>query len=186
VPTSAEMPPDLDQWLPNPALRVAHARTTPVDEARLWQAAREVRLRDAALLGRLVRWRIPGTRADISFDELFRNPPFLVLDGGADQDRALICGLVGRIWTIRRDYPQLTDPDEFRAWSKPGTAKALFANWVERAEGGESALVSESRVLAIGRQGRVGVTAVKPLVAAFQQLIASDGIEAAIRLANER
>jgi hypothetical protein len=95
------------------------------------------------MLGRLVRWRIPGTPADISFDEMFRRPPFLVLDEQPEQ--ALISGLVGRIWTLRRDYPQLTDPEEFRRWSTPGTARVLFANWIE-----DGALVSETRVEGFG------------------------------------
>jgi hypothetical protein len=137
-----------------------------------------VRLRDTRMLGRLVRWRIPGTPADISFDELFRCPPFLVLDEPAE---ALISGLVGRIWTLRRDYPMLRDPNEFKAWAAPGTARVLFANWVE-----DSALLSETRVEAFGVQGRLGVRAVGPLIRAFQHLIGSDGIEAAVRLAEER
>ncbi len=40
-------------------------------------------------------------------------------------------GIVGRIWTLRRDYPELRDPEEFRAWSTPGTARVVFANWIE-------------------------------------------------------
>jgi hypothetical protein len=130
------------------------------------------------MLGRLVRWRIPGTPADISFDEMFRRPPFMVLD---EPGQALISGLVGRIWTLRRDYPTLRDPEEFRAWDTSGTARVLFANWVE-----DGALVSETRVQAFGVQGRIGVRAVSPLVRGFQHLIGSDGIEAAVRLAEQR
>jgi hypothetical protein len=131
------------------------------------------------MLGRLVRWRIPGTPPDISFDEMFRRPPFLVLDEQAEQ--ALISGLVGRIWTLRRDYPELGDPLEFKAWNTPGTARVLFANWVE-----DGALVSETRVEGFGVQGRLGVRAVGPLIRGFQHLVGSDGIEAAVRLAEGR
>jgi hypothetical protein len=159
-------------------VRVRHARASSAPRERLWEAARTVRLRDTRMLGRLVRWRIPGMPADISFDEMFRHPPFLVLD---DQpDLALISGLVGRIWTLRRDYPQLTDPEEFRGWAKPGTARVLFANWIE-----DDALVSETRVQAFGVQGRLGLRAVGPLIRAFQNLIGSDGMEAAVRLAEQ-
>ncbi len=87
-----------------------------------------MRLADAALLGRLVRWRIPGLRPDTSFDQLFRQPPFMVLEEG---EMALVSGLVGRIWTLRRDYPQLRDPEEYLAWSRRGSARVLFAHWVE-------------------------------------------------------
>jgi hypothetical protein len=169
----------LDTWLPDPAVRVRHSRASSAPRERLWDAARSVRLRDTRMLGRLVRWRIPGTPADISFDELFRRPPFLVLDEQAEQ--ALVSGLVGRIWTLRRDYPKLTDPEEFRAWDKPGTARVLFANWVE-----DGALFSETRVEAFGVQGRLGLRAVRPLVRTFQHLIGTDGIEAVVRLAEQQ
>lgn len=173
--------PELDHWLPDCALRVVHRRESNAPVERLWEAACGVRLCDAALLGRLVRWRIPGTPPKISFDELFRQPPFMVLEGDRDGKTRLVCGLVGRIWTLRRDYPQLTDPEEFRGWSQPGTARVLLANWVQPIGGGRTALVSESRVEAIGAQGRLGLAAVRPLVRGFQQLVASDGIEAAVR-----
>jgi hypothetical protein len=131
-------------------------------------------------LGRLVRWRIPGVPAEASFDELFRNPPFAVLH---DEEGALVSGLVGRIWTLRRDYPELDGPDEFREWSRGGTARVVFASWVEPADGGRTALSTEARVQALGPQGRIGVAAVRPLIRAFHYLIGSDGIAAAVRRA---
>jgi hypothetical protein len=176
------MAPDLDRWIRDPALRIAHRRESSAGSDRLWRAAREVRLGDTARLGRLVRWRIPGTTPDLSFDELFRCPPFVVLDG-ADEN-ALVSGIVGKIWTLRRDYPQLSDPDEFRGWSVPGTVRVLFSNWVEPVPAdNRSALVAEVRVQTFGVQGRIGLAIVRPLVVAFQDLIGSDGIEAAVRRA---
>jgi hypothetical protein len=163
-------------------MRVAHRRESSARADRLWDAARAVRLGDTSLLGRLVRLRIPGTRPDISFDELFRRPPFAVLH---EEKTALVSGLVGRIWTLRRDYPRLTDPEEFLQWSTRGTARVLFAHWVEPAGSGRATLASEVRVQAIGSQGRIGVAAVRPLVTAFQPLIGSDGIEAAVRMAED-
>lgn len=176
------MRPDLDAWLPHPALRVAHARESSADPTRLWDCARQVRLRDAGLLGRLVRWRIPGTPADLAFDQLFRDQPFLALDA---EPGLLVSGLVGRIWTLRRDYPSLGSPEEFRDWSRSGTALVLFANWVEPAGRG-ARLCSEVRVRPIGLQGSAGLAAVRPLVRSFQNLIGSEGIEAAVRRAERR
>jgi hypothetical protein len=89
-----------------------------------------------------------------------------------------VSGIVGRIWTLRRDYPELRDPEDFRAWSTPGTARVAFANWIDG-----DALFSETRVDAFGVQGRLGLRAVRPLVRAFQGLIGSDGIAAAVSLA---
>jgi hypothetical protein len=174
--------PDLDYWLPDPALRVAYRRETSVSPDRLWEAARAVRMSDARRLGRLIRWRIPGLAADLTFDAMFRAPPFMVL--AEEPGRALLSGLVGRIWTLRRDYPQLRDPDQFRDWSASGTARVVFANWITGSSPTE--LHAEVRVEAIGVQGRIGVAAVRPLVRTFGSLIGSDGIEAAIRRAEQR
>ena len=93
------------------------------------------------MLGRLIQWRIPGVRPGISYDELFHSPPFTVLQEG---EHSLIAGIVGRIWTLRRDYPTLRAPEEFLRWATPGTARVLFANWVEPGEGGR-ALRGETR-----------------------------------------
>jgi hypothetical protein len=173
--------PDLDRWLSEPSLRVAHQRESAADPDRLWEAAQRVRLADAGLLGRLVRWRIPGLPADTSFDDMFRSPPFIVLED--EDDRALASGIVGRIWTLRRDYPKLSQPSDYRSWEVAGTAKVLFANWVQPVTSGRTALCSEVRVRGIGTQGRLGVAAVRPLVSTFQQLIGSEGIETAVRMA---
>ena len=92
----------LDPWLPRAAIRTYHRRASTADADELWQAAVALRLSDTRALGRLVRWRIPGTAADQSFGELLRAYPFTVLE----EDRnLLISGLCGRIWTLARDYP---------------------------------------------------------------------------------
>lgn len=175
---------DLNYWLADPTLRVAHGRESTSAPERLWRCASSVELNDSRLLGRLVRWRIPGLAADLSFHNLFRHDPFIVLDG--DQELGLLSGLVGRIWTMRRDYPQLSDPEEFRRWRLSGTARVLFANWVEPLPSGGAVLHSETRVQTIGAQARLGMSGLRPLVRAFQHLIASDGIEEAVRRAESR
>lgn len=180
--TQSSLTPDLDHWIAKPSMRVAYRRRSTVPADRLWQAAREVRLSDARRLGRLIRWRIPGLAPDLTFDAMFRSPPFIVLD--EDPGRALVSGLVGRIWTLRRDYPELRDPEEFLDWSTSGTARVVFANWI--AGSGPSDLHAEVRVDALGVQGRVGVAAVRPLVRTFGSLVGSDGIEAAVRRAEQR
>src|SRR5437764_11221401 len=107
--------PPLDTWLPDPSIRSAHDRLSTVDPATLWNAARQLELRDTRMLGRLIRWRIPGVPSGTTFEGLFRGEPFVVL---AEGDRLLASGLVGRIWTLRRDYPVLGDPEQFREWSE--------------------------------------------------------------------
>lgn len=159
---------------------MTHRRESTADPQVLWRAAQSIRLSETRMLGRLVRWRIPGVPAEASFEDLLRNPPFAVLHS---EESALVSGLVGPIWTLRRDYPTLRDPEEFREWSRSGTARVLFANWVEPAADGRTALRSEARVQALGVQGRIGVAAVRPLVRGFHHLIESDGIALAVRRA---
>ncbi|MBV9050669.1 MAG: hypothetical protein JOY58_20575 [Solirubrobacterales bacterium] len=184
VSSDAHASLDLDRWLADPAIRITHRRDSSATPESLWEAARGVRLTDTMLLGKLVRWRIPGVPAGISYDELFRSPPFVVLVEG---EQLLISGLVGRIWTLRRDYPSLTDPSSFRAWSEAGTARVLFANWAAPpgASDARAALWSETRLEAFGAQGRIGLATVRPLIRGFQQLVASDAIAAAVRRAEE-
>ena len=98
-------------------------------------------------------------------------------------DLALVSGIVGRIWTLRRDYPQLRSADEFKAWSEGGTARVVFAHWAEEGADHQAALATEARVEPVGRRGRVGVAAVRPLVRAFQPLVGSEGITAAVSAA---
>ena len=172
--------PDLDRWLPGPTVRVAHRREARAPADRLWSAAQSVRLRDTRVLGGLVRWRIPGLAADPTYHELFRSPPFTALH---EDEHVLLSGLCGRIWTLRSDYPPLAGPDEFLRWSVPGTVRVLYANWVEPAGAGRSALVSETRVAAIGRQGHIGLLAVRPLIVASQHLIGSEPLAIAVRRA---
>ena len=158
-------------------MRVRHRREAEAEPAALWAAACAVRLIDARRLGRLIRLRIPGLDPQLTLDRMFRSPPFNVLEAG---QRLLVSGLVGRIWTLRRDYPSLSGPEEFRTWSARGTVRVLFANWVEPVDGGGAALVSESRVAAVDRRGRLGLAVVRPLIASSNGLIASDGINAAL------
>lgn len=172
------MPPDLDVWLPDPQIRVRHRREADAEPAELWAAAQTVRLRDARNLGRLIRLRIPGLSPDLRFDEMFRAAPFNVL---SEDGLSLVSGLVGRIWTIRRDYPSLSGPEEFQGWSRGGTVRVLFGNWVEPAPAGRSSLVSETRVQAVDRRGRLGLAAVRPLISSSHGLISRDGIRAALR-----
>jgi hypothetical protein len=174
------MEDELDSWLANPTLRVAHRRVSSASPDSLWAAATSLRLDQSPALGRLVQWRIPGTHGDLAFDRMFREPPFLVL--AEREQRFLVSGLVGRIWTLRRDYPRLREPQEFRDWSRRGTARVLIANWVTEEPDG-AALCAEARVQAIGAQGHVGVGAVRPLVRAFEHLLGAETLGAAIRVA---
>ncbi len=172
--------PDLDAWLPDPTVRTYHRRDAAAPSRMLWEAAGQVRLADSRMLGRVIRWRIPGEPERITFRDLFATDPFRVLEEG---DTYSLSGLVGRIWTLRRDYPRLADPQAFRDWRRNGTVRVLFAHWVEAAGPRRSALVSEVRVGATDRQARLGVRLVRPLIAAFDPLISNETLAVAVRRA---
>jgi hypothetical protein len=160
--------PDPTAWLPDPNLSSVHRREANARPAALWGAAGTVALADCRVLGRLVRWRIPGLSANLTYHELFRTQPFVVLE---ETESSSVSGLCGQIWTLRRDYPYLEDPAAFDDWQTPGTVKVVFAHWVEPAGRDRAALVSEVHVEAIDSAGRRGLRLVRPLVSAFERLI---------------
>jgi rhodanese-related sulfurtransferase len=170
----------LDDWLPDPAVRTRHRRRSSADADRLWAAAGAVCLADARTLNRLVRWRIPGTRANQTFRELLADYPFTVLDEGDDWSMS---GLCGRIWTLQRDYPRLDGPDDFRAWHEPGTVRVLFAHWVESDHDG-SAIVSEARVAPIDRRAAVRLRSLWMVIGVFERLIGGEALELAVQRAD--
>jgi hypothetical protein len=174
---------DLDDWLPDPSVLTMHRREAAAEPGALWDAAATVRLRDAPLLGRVVRWRIPGTSAEVSFRDLFRSYPFTELAAG---ERWSVSGLCGRIWTRRRDYPRLAGLDEFLAWSEPGTARVLFANWIEPGDDGTATLISESRIKAVDRRAGIRVRAVWAAVGRFERLIGGEALRVAAARAEAR
>lgn len=170
--------PALDTWLADPVVRVAHRREARATPDSLWAAAQRIALDDTRVLGQLVRWRIPGLPDELAYMDLFRNPPFVTLH---EDSRALICGLCGRIWTLRRDYPQLSRAQEFLDFDEPGTVRVLYANWVVPAGEHRAAIVSETRVSPVDRGGRLGLMAVRPLIGAFAHLIDSEALTAVVR-----
>jgi len=165
------MRPNLDTWLPDPQVRTRHRASAQAGADRLWQAAGSVRLRDAPLLGRAVRWRIPGTLADESFRDLFREYPFRVI---AEGSRWSVSGMCGRIWTLRRDYPRIEGADDFLAWDERGTVRVLLAHWIEPDGPGQNALVSEGRIKPVNGQAGVRLRALWAVVGHFERLIGGE------------
>jgi hypothetical protein len=167
--------PSLDDWLPRPTVRVAHHRDSVASADRLWNEASMLELDDCVALGHLVRWKIPGLRPGLTFDEMLREEPFVLLH---ESPHRVISGLAGRIWTLRRDYPHLTGPDDYRAWDTAGTARVLFGIWIDPAASG-SRLSVEVRVEALGIKGRIGVTALGALIRSGEHLLAVEALRTA-------
>jgi hypothetical protein len=172
--------PRLDRWLADPAVRTCHGRTSLAGPDELWGAAQTVRLSDTRALGRLVRWRIPGTPAEQSFGDLFRGRPFTVLE---ERPHSLVSGLCGRIWVLGRDYPVLADQAAFRQWDEKGTVRVLFAHWVQALDGGGSELVSEGRVHPTDARAALRLRALWAAIGPFERLVGAEGLTAAVRRA---
>jgi hypothetical protein len=174
---------DLDAWLPDPQVRGSHRRSTRASPEDLWLAAQEVTVSDTPVLGRAVRWRIPGTPAEVSFRDLLRSYPFTVL---AEGDGWSVSGLCGRLWTLRRDYPQLEGPDDFLRWAEPGTARVLIAHWVEREGKGRSTICNESRISPVDSRAAVRLRALWALVGGLERLVGGEALGVATRRAERR
>src|SRR4051794_17839029 len=108
----------IERWAGKPAVRTHHRRVAGAHPPAPWDAARSVRISDTRALGRLVRWRIPGTPADITYQELFRRSPFVLLEEGETWS---VSGLCGKIWTLQRDYPRLSGPEAYETWDRRDT-----------------------------------------------------------------
>jgi hypothetical protein len=173
---------DLDTWLPAPAIRTRHARAAAASPDAVWAAARGLRVDATGPLGRVVRWRIPGLPEGVTFFELFAGAPFTVLGAG---ERWSVSGLVGRIWTLRRDYPRLQDARAFAEWAQPGTVRVLFAHWVVEMEEGRSCLVSEARVAPVDRGAALRLRALWAVVGPFERLIGGEALARVVRTAEE-
>ncbi len=162
---------DLDRWVPDPQIRTCHERTSRADPEALWAAAKAVRLDETRTIGRLVRWRIPGVRPDQTFAGMLAEEPFTVLDAG---ERHVVSGLVGRIWTVARDYPRLEGPEAFLAWNEPRTVRVLFAHWVQVEDDGSSTIVSEARVAPTDRVAAMRLKSLWLVVGPFERLIGAE------------
>jgi hypothetical protein len=182
--TSGAIPlPDLDAWLPGAAVRTHHRRELAAPADTTWRVARELGLRDTRTLGRLVRWRIPGTPASATYDELFRAYPFTVLDEG---ELHLVSGLCGRIWTLARDYPHLAGADEFAVWDRRGTVRVLFAHWVVALDGERAELCSEARIAPVDRVAATRLKALWTVIGRFEPLVATEPLSVVARRVEDR
>lgn len=173
----------LDDWLGEPVVRTRHRRRAAAAPDDLWTAARELRLSETGTLGRLVRWRIPGTKPDQTFRGLLSEYPFVVL---AEGERWSLSGLCGRIWTMTRDYPRLDGPEAFRAWSEPGTVRVVLATWVTADGDGGSEIVSEARVAPVDRAAELRLRSLWVVIGMFERLIGAESLELAVAHAEGR
>lgn len=118
----------------------------------------------------------------MTFDALFRQPPFMPLEEGPTWG---LSGLCGRIWTVRGELGQLSDPQAFLDWEEPSTVRVMFAHWVESLGAG-AALHSEVRIAPVDRRAAFYLRALEPFIAAFQGLVGVESLSLAVRRAEQR
>ena len=148
----------LNDWLPDATVRTGHRRSANAGPDALWKAATGIRLGETRRLGRLVGWRIPGVKPSQTYAELFREYPFTVLD---ESEHGLVSGLVGRIWTLARDYPALEGPDA----------------------GDGAEVCSEARVEPVDTVARLRLKAIWTVVGPFERLVGAEPLALAVRRA---
>ncbi len=172
---------ELDAWLPDPGRPGrAPARERRVARAAVGGRAR-VRLSDTRVLGRLVRWRIPGLPADSRSTRCSAQQPFMALieiatgrscrgwSGGSGRSGATTRA------RRRRGVSGLVD-----ARDRQGAVRELGR------AGGRGARRAARQRCACRRsalQGRIGLTSVRPLIRGFQGLVGSEALAAAVRRA---
>jgi hypothetical protein len=175
--------PDLDRWIADPQIRTRHRRVSAAGPDELWAAANAVRLDQTGTIGRLVRWRIPGVPWSQTFAGMLASDPFVVLDAG---EHHAVSGLCGRIWTVARDYPELSGPDAFLAWDEPRTVRVVLAHWVQRdPDSGGTAIVSEARVAPTDRLASARLRALWIVVGPFERLIGAEPLALAVKAAEQ-
>jgi hypothetical protein len=174
----------LDKWLPESDVRVRYARAARATPDELWRAATQVRLRDTRTMRRLIRWRLGrhAPSAETTYRDLFRTGIFTLLEDG---ERYSVSGVAGRIWSPSGDYARFESAAEYRAWSRPGTAKVAFLTEVREHERG-SEIVSEARVLVDGRRARMLFRGLWAVVGKFGWYIGGEVLSAAVKRAEGR
>ncbi len=174
----------LDTWVPKHNVHIRYARTSTASPGELWAAANEIRLSDTRTMRRLIRWRL-GRHApagDVTYRELFRSGIFTLLEEG---ERYSVSGVAGRIWAPSGDYARFESSDEYREWSKRGTAKVVICTEVREHERG-SEIVSESRVQILGGRARILFRGLWTVVGPFGRYVGSEVLAAAVRRAEGR
>jgi hypothetical protein len=117
---------------------------------------------------------------DTRFRELFRRPPFVLLEEG---ERWSASGLAGRLWARRGGLARLERPEEYRAWAKPGTARVALLNAVLPRPGGGSEIVTETRVRCVDRRALIRFRPYWTVMGPFSRFIRIDLLAAAVRRA---
>lgn len=158
VPTSAGTL--LGEWMPTFDVVERHSTLVRAPVERVQALARELNFGRSPLIRSLFLLRsLPGLFTGGGLKQpalgatlagLLRSG-FVLLAERANEE--MVLGLVGRFWTARGGVVRVS-PDEFRAWTRPGFARAAW-NFSLAPEGdGRTRLSTETRVLCTDDESR--------------------------------
>lgn len=101
----------------------------------------------------VIRWlfRLRGLPSSALTLEGLRKIGFAVL--GEIPDLEIVLGLIGRFWTLRGDL-QKTDSETFKAFDRPGFAKAVWNFSLHPQSGRGTRLVTETRIQCLDPESR--------------------------------
>jgi hypothetical protein len=172
----------LDELVPRFEVSQRHAVIVDAPPDRTFEAVRSLDLAGSAvtrilLLGRGLLWR-----GHLDIDQLLGRG-FLLL--GEDAPRELVLGLVARPWTplggVRRDL----DPDGFRAFDRPGYAKAGW-NFTVEERGSGSRVRTETRVHCTDERSRRAFARYWGLIGPFSGVIRREALHSIRERAESR
>lgn len=165
----------LDELLPSPDVRTAHARRIAAPPDAVWAALSELRLSALPLSRLLMAARMLPGRGDV---RLLDRPPVPVLERRAD---ALLAGGVLQPWKLRgAAKPPRLDAPELIAFAEPGWVKAGL-EFAVAADGAGAILSTETRVTATDPATRRRFRAYWTVVGAGSSLIRRDVLRAVAR-----
>lgn len=159
--------------MPDFHARTLHVQRVEVSPERLWHAAQTVRVRDTLTLRPLIALRFGpyAPSPDTTFRELFRRPPFTLLE---ESTHSSISGLAGRLWALGGAFAAIEGAEDYAAFAEPGTAKVALLNQVRPNGRSGSEIVSEGRVWCTDRSARLRFTPFWALVGPFSRFIRLD------------
>jgi hypothetical protein len=181
----------LDGWMPTFDVVERHSTLVRAPVERVQALARELNFGRSPLIRSLFLLRsLPGLFTGGSLKQpalgatlagLLRSG-FVLLAERENEER--VFGLVGRFWTARGGVVRVS-PDEFRAWTQPGFARAAW-NFALAPEGdGRTRLSTETRVLCTDEESRRSFLRYWRLIGPFSALTRMEMLRT-IRKAAER
>jgi hypothetical protein len=179
---TASAPLPLDDWLPHHHARTHHARRSRATAERLWQAAREVPVRETRTLRPIIAWRLGryAPAGDVPLRSVLASHPFHVL---AEQGMVSVSGMAGKLWSLGDTFVRFDRSGGFRVWAEPGFCKVVVRHEVRADDGGGSAIESEVRIWCTSRGAQVRFRPYWAFIGPFSRFIGSELLSAAVRRA---